>query len=109
MRFLVDAQLPPALARWLASQSDVEADHVVDIGLLEAADIKIWLRAERDGSIIVTKDEDFIVFRARSKTVPILWIRIGNVTNKALLIRFEKDFPAIRAAFERGEELVRLD
>lgn len=109
MRFPVDAQLPPALARWLAGQGGIEADHVVDIGLLEATDTKIRFRAQRDGSIIVTKDEDFLAFRARGEGVPILWVRIGNVTNKALLTRFEKDFPAIFAAFERGEGLVRLD
>lgn len=32
MRFLVDAQLPPALARWLAAQGH-EAEHVGDIGM----------------------------------------------------------------------------
>jgi predicted nuclease of predicted toxin-antitoxin system len=32
MRFLVDAQLPPALARWLAAQGH-EAAHVGDLGL----------------------------------------------------------------------------
>ena len=37
MRFLVDAQLPPALARFLASLGE-EAIHVLDAGLLEADD-----------------------------------------------------------------------
>ncbi|HSM28057.1 MAG TPA: DUF5615 family PIN-like protein [Thioalkalivibrio sp.] len=35
MRFLVDAQLPPALARWLSAQG-CPADHVADLGM-EAA------------------------------------------------------------------------
>lgn len=42
MRFLVDAQLPPALARWLASQGH-QADHVGDLGLAAAMDRVIWL------------------------------------------------------------------
>jgi predicted nuclease of predicted toxin-antitoxin system len=32
MRFLVDAQLPPALARWLAEKGH-DARHVADVGL----------------------------------------------------------------------------
>ena len=41
MRFVVDAQLPPALARFLASLGE-EAIHVLDAGLLEADDGEIW-------------------------------------------------------------------
>jgi predicted nuclease of predicted toxin-antitoxin system len=40
VRFLVDAQLPPALARKLAGRDHV-AEHVADVGLLAAADSAI--------------------------------------------------------------------
>lgn len=58
MRFLVDAQLPPALARFLEGQGH-EARAVRELGLRDADDTAIWTFAERDGRIIVTKDEDF--------------------------------------------------
>lgn len=58
MTFLVDAQLPPALARWLCQQGHTAA-HVEDVGLREAEDIAIWNHALSSGVIIVTKDEDF--------------------------------------------------
>jgi predicted nuclease of predicted toxin-antitoxin system len=41
MRFLVDAQLPPAPARYLAAGGH-EAEHVADIGLGGAKDQAIW-------------------------------------------------------------------
>lgn len=41
MRFLVDAQLPPALARWLTEQGH-HAQHVADIGMMAATDNQIW-------------------------------------------------------------------
>jgi predicted nuclease of predicted toxin-antitoxin system len=41
VRFLVDAQLPPALARVL-SEKGHEAEHVADLGLVSATDSKIW-------------------------------------------------------------------
>jgi predicted nuclease of predicted toxin-antitoxin system len=37
MRFLVDAQLPPALARWLAGKGH-EAEHVADRQMEAASD-----------------------------------------------------------------------
>ena len=41
MRFIVDAQLPPALARLLTAHGHI-AEHVEDIGLREADDSQIW-------------------------------------------------------------------
>jgi len=55
---LVDAQLPPALARWLR-EAGHEAEHVEDLGLREANDAAIWARALQSGAMIVAKDEDF--------------------------------------------------
>jgi predicted nuclease of predicted toxin-antitoxin system len=40
MRFLIDAQLPSALARWLAE--GYVAEHVGDRGLSTASDSAIW-------------------------------------------------------------------
>ena len=37
MKFLVDNQLPIALARWLASRGD-ECQHVLDLGMESASD-----------------------------------------------------------------------
>ena len=58
MRFLVDAQLPPALARWLVERGYV-AEHVFDLGMAGADDREIWAYASRVGAVIITKDEDF--------------------------------------------------
>ncbi|MGH7341852.1 MAG: DUF5615 family PIN-like protein [Candidatus Rokuibacteriota bacterium] len=49
MRFLVDAQLPPALARWLTSHGH-EAEHVFDCDLTSADDRTIWRRAISTGA-----------------------------------------------------------
>lgn len=40
MYLVVDAQLPPALARWLAGQGEA-AEHLADLGLLSASDEEI--------------------------------------------------------------------
>ena len=56
MNFLVDAQLPPGFARWLADQGHL-AQHVSDVGLADAEDFVIWNHALGIDAIIVTKDE----------------------------------------------------
>ena len=89
MRFLVDAQLPPALACWLR-EAGHEAEHVEDVGLREADDGAIWAYALHSGAIIVTKDEDFSARSAQTATAPpIVWLRVGNTTNRVLRTWFE--------------------
>jgi len=58
LKFLVDAQLPPALALWLRHQGH-EAQHVQDVGLRDAEDGPIQTHALSASAVIVTKDEDY--------------------------------------------------
>lgn len=60
MRFLVDAQLPPALARRIEAMGHA-AEHVADCGLATAPDPHVRQYAAATGAVIVTKDEDFVV------------------------------------------------
>jgi predicted nuclease of predicted toxin-antitoxin system len=75
MRFLVDAQLPIALARWLTAKG-FEANHVSDLGLEAASGTDIWNYAVTDMAIIVSKDEDFAQRRMLSRAGPVVvWLR----------------------------------
>jgi len=108
MRFLVDAQLPSALARWLAAQGHV-AEHVSAIGLSSASDSMIWDYALEHSAIIVTKDEDFAQRKVMAPKGPaILWLRIRNTRKQQLLSRFAVLLPLAIVAFERGETLVEV-
>ena len=108
MHFLIDAQLPPALARWIESQGH-NAQHVAELGLDAAPDEVIWERASAIGAVIVTKDEDFARKRAVTSIGPsVVWTRLGNTRRSALLGRFAILFPQILAALLRGETLVEI-
>jgi predicted nuclease of predicted toxin-antitoxin system len=48
VKFLVDNQLPAALARFIESRG-CQAQHVLDIGLAEASDTQIFRQAESEG------------------------------------------------------------
>jgi predicted nuclease of predicted toxin-antitoxin system len=107
VRFLVDAQLPPALASKLESQGH-RAEHVADQGMTSASDSTIWEYASTVGAVIVTKDEDFAIRRLLSEGPAIVWLRMGNSRRVALLDRVEAELPAIVAALERGEKLIEV-
>lgn len=108
MKFIVDAQLPPALAYFLASLGH-EARHVIEIGLAAAEDEAIWNHAQNARAVIVTKDEDFAVRRTMNATGPaIVWIRLGNSTKQELMRWFAPLFPEILAAIDNGETLIEV-
>jgi predicted nuclease of predicted toxin-antitoxin system len=108
MRFLLDAQLPPTLAKWFAAKGH-EAVTARDSGLRDAADPAIWARAIADSAILVTKDEDFALMAAADQAGPtVLWVRTGNLVNRLLLARFERAWPEIEQHLQAGAKVVEL-
>jgi predicted nuclease of predicted toxin-antitoxin system len=108
MRFLVDAQLPPAVARWIADRG-YDALHVADVGLMAATDTTIWAYAIEHGYTIISKDEDFARRRNVSKSGPaIVWICVPNQTTRVLLVWFESAFPNVLVSLNRGEAVIAL-
>lgn len=108
MRLLVDAQLPPALARWLVSKGH-DAVHVFDIEFHRSRDEEIWKFALDNDFILVTKDEDFSsrVWIDRA-SVGLIWVTIGNCSNRTLIGVFEEKLAAIERIFSEGKSLVRI-
>ena len=108
MNFLVDAQLPPALAQWISSQGH-QSTHVFDIGLQTADDPVIWERARNDRAVIISKDEDFVDrWILSDKPVPLVWIRKGNCSNQVLMAWLEPLWSDTLTRLEQGERLVEL-
>ena len=108
MRFLVDAQLPPSLARWLGDRG-FSATPVRDLGLRDSDDGTIWNFALDGGWTVVTKDEDFVARCIRNPGGPtVVWLRIGNCTNRALFAWLDPLLPAIRRRLDEGETLIEV-
>jgi predicted nuclease of predicted toxin-antitoxin system len=108
LRFLIDAQLPPALVRRLIVLGH-QAEHVFDLDLVDATDSDIWKHAHAVGAVIISKDEDFAQ-RARNfaSKAQVVWIRLGNVTNVALWQALEPRMTEIVEALERKERLIEV-
>lgn len=109
MKFWIDAQLPPALAVWLAGQYGVEAFSLRDLGLRDATDNDIFDAARQTGLVVISKDSDFVDLVSRHGMPPqLLWVTCGNVTNKKLQAAFGKTFAEALAALSAGQPIVEI-
>ena len=76
MRFIVDKQLPVALARFLDSRGH-PTQHVSDLEMDQAKDSYIWEQAAKNQAIVVSKDEDFLHLATRADdNGKFLWVRL---------------------------------
>lgn len=105
MRFLVDQQLPPALADWL-SRSGHEAEHTDRLGLGNSSDAVVWAYAKQTGAIVVTKDGDFAGMRRRLDGPQILWLRIGNASTPEVVAHLESCWQRTVDYLKAGEPIV---
>ncbi len=106
MRFLIDAQLPPALAGWLRDGGH-DAEHVFEVGLLSATDAGIATYAETNACVLVTKDEDFATLRLPDRFC-LLWLRCGNATNRILMLWLTPRWAQIERLLESGERFIEV-
>jgi predicted nuclease of predicted toxin-antitoxin system len=108
VKFLIDHQLPPALARFLERQGHV-ARHVRELGMNASDGATIWRHATENEMVMVSKDEDFSFFASSPGTAGrLLWVRMGNCRTGFLLERFRLRLPQIIASFEAGSNIVEL-
>src|SRR5712675_2893386 len=108
MKFLVDAQLPPTLARWLGEHS-LSATAVRELGLRDSDDGSIWNFAIDGDWIVLTKDEDFVARCIGNAVAPaVVWLRIGNCTNRVLFAWLEPLLPQITNRLSAGEKFIEV-
>lgn len=108
MKFLIDNQLPQLLAAYLNRRGH-ESTHVIELKLDEADDKDLWKYAQQDGFILITKDEDFIFLASRpGDSGRMVWVRLGNCRNAALIEAFENSLESLVEVFNTGQRIVEL-
>jgi len=105
----VDAQLPPALAGWLRDEHQVDAHHVEELDLRAASDRRIFSAASEAGAVVMTKDSDFVgLVQQRGAPPQVLWLRLGNTSNRDLRRIVLSAWPDAAALLAGGEPLVEI-
>jgi predicted nuclease of predicted toxin-antitoxin system len=108
VRFIIDAQLPPDLARVLRENS-FDAVAVREVGLRDANDTDIWRYAVQQDFAIITKDEDFADRCLYDQNQPVIvWLRIGNCSNRALLQWLLPLWPEVLQRIRLGDRLIEV-
>ena len=109
MTIWIDAQISPAVARWLADRFGVEACHVSGLNLVEASDPTIFDAARRANAIVLTKDRNFVDLVKRRGAPPyIIWITCGNTSNHEMIRILEVTFERACELVASGEVIVEI-
>lgn len=108
MKFLVDAQLPGTLARWLRGRG-CDAVHVLEREMSQVSDVSIWETSVREGRILITKDVDFFILASRpGDTGRLLWLRMGNCRTQDLITRMNKEWDLLVDAYAESQRIVEI-
>lgn len=94
--FLVDQQLPRALATFLADR-DQDARHIKEyVGGTTLPDVEIARIADAENRFVVTKDDDFRISRLLGKPpARLLHVTCGNIPTSGLLALFDEHWYAL--------------
>lgn len=100
MRFVIDAQLPVALAKFL-TQKGFDVVHTDDLPKKEfTTDNEIREISVRENRIVITKDSDFLdSFYIKAVPPKLLLVSTGNIKNKVLIGLFDSNIDKIVELF----------
>lgn len=108
MKFLVDAQLPGTLARWLRGRG-CDAVHVLEREMSRIEDVSIWETCACEERILITKDVDFFILATRpGDTGRLLWLRMGNCRTQDLITRINKEWDLLMTTYAEGQRIVEM-
>ena len=109
MKFIVDHNLPPRLAR-LLDQRFPGTSHTLDLAFDRLPDIKLWEYAKMNGFHLITKDGDhFQLALLRGAPPKVVWVRIGNAPTSAVLALIERHLDTIeKFLLEEGPTVLAL-
>jgi len=101
MKFLVDAQLPYKLVKFLKGK-DIYVIHTNDLPNVDRTDDdEIREIAQRENRIVITKDSDFLdSYLVEHMPQKLLFITTGNIKNKDLITLFNQNIENILKLFE---------
>ncbi len=104
MKFIVDAQLPSRLSKWLGGKGH-DSIHTLDLPEQNrTGDRFIADLADENDRIVVTKDADFTALKLLTgKPKKLLLIKTGNLNNTSLLHIFEMNLDLIEKLFATFE------
>ena len=109
MKFLVDAHLPRRLCAVLAQRGH-DATHTLDLPSGNTTKDRVINQLSfEEQRVVVSKDTDFFYSHLlQARPWKLLLVKTGNISTRDLQALFERNLPAIEAAFQT-HTLVEID
>lgn len=108
LEFWIDNNLPPKMAFWLKEDFKVSAKSFQELNFQTTEDAEVYEIAsgKLNTIIITTKDIDFIKLSNKKPLPKILYLNIGNISNKKLQELIYKSFPEVIRMFSQTDEML---
>ena len=105
----LDAHLSPRLAEWIRESLGYDAVPIRDLGLRDAEDTEIFIRARDAQAILLTKDRDFAEMVVRLGSPPVvIWLRCGNTSEAHLKGILSTHLADALQHLDGGEDLIEI-
>jgi len=102
MKLLFDHNLSPRLVKQLADIFP-SSSHIDNLGLAQADDTELWIYAQSNDFVIVTKDSDYNeLLTLRGFPPKIIWIRRGNCSTSDIEAMLKIHFTDIQILFNNS-------
>ena len=109
MKIWLDAHLSPSLATWITLLFGIETTALRDLNPREALDEEIFQAAAQAGTVVMTKDDDFVKLLDQYGPPPqVIWLRCGNTSNAYLRGLLAVTLAKALARLQEGEPLVEI-
>lgn len=112
LEFWIDMNLPSVLAEWIRDEHELKAKTFSELDFENTKDYEVFEMAALNPCVVVitTKDYDFVDMTELAGSIPkVLYINIGNVTNKQLKEIFHDHFPeAIKLLSKTNQQLIEI-
>ena len=110
MNIWIDAHISPGVAAWINENFDGQASSLRGLGLRDADDLEIFLRAKEENVIFITEDSDFVdLVEARGAPPKVILLRCGNTSNQRLREIFAVHLNEAILRFSEGETIIEIE
>lgn len=104
MKFLIDAQLPKKLSRFLCEKG-LESIHTLDLPSRNCtSDSEIIALSISKKYIVITKDVDFWdIYKQKAEPYKLIYLTVGNYSTQDLIQLFDSNLSAILEAIKTSD------
>ena len=107
LEFWIDVNLPPAMANWIQEDFGIAAKSFKELNFDTESDVIVFnIAAKRLNTIVITtKDIDFKILSEQINICPkILYLNVGNISNKMLKEIFYKSINEVINLFSETDD-----